>query len=233
MSWEGERERFVRCAQAWLGVTVDGKPGAKTWAAWHRKTRELEGEIDLAVATRAAFAMFPEQNARRRILEYLPLVLEGLQAFGILAPEMLLMALATIRAETAGFEPIEEHQSKYNTSPGGHPFDLYDDRADLGNRGRPDGERYKGRGFIQLTGRDNYRRIGEVVGVDLEGEPELANDDRVAARILAAFLERQQVKIYAALRTGNLAKARRLVNGGRHGLEQFERAYRNGEAELT
>jgi peptidoglycan L-alanyl-D-glutamate endopeptidase CwlK len=34
---------------------------------------------------------------------------------------MILMALGTIRAETASFEPISEGQSRFNTSPGGHP----------------------------------------------------------------------------------------------------------------
>ena len=36
---------------------------------------------------------------------------------------MVLMALATIRAETESFEPISEGKSKFNTSPGGRPFD--------------------------------------------------------------------------------------------------------------
>ena len=70
---------------------------------------------------------------------------------------MILMALATICAETGSFLPISEGQSHFNTSPGGHPFDLYDSRADLGNLGPPDGERFKGRGFIQLTGRCQLR----------------------------------------------------------------------------
>ena len=54
------------------------------------------------------------------------------------------MAIATIRAETAGFEPISEFKSRFNTSPQGHPFDLYDSRKDLGNCGAPDGTNFKG-----------------------------------------------------------------------------------------
>lgn len=56
---------------------------------------------------------------------------------------MVLMALATIRAETEGFEPISEYKSEYNTSPSGHPFDLYDNRQDLGNTGKLDGKNLK------------------------------------------------------------------------------------------
>ena len=46
----------------------------------------------------------------------------------------------------------------------GAPFALYDDR--LGNQ-PGDGARFKGRGFVQLTGRYNYAKYGPVVGVDL------------------------------------------------------------------
>lgn len=62
---------------------------------------------------------------------------------------MTLMAVATIRAEAESFLPISEGRSRFSTSPSGHPFDLYDKRRDLGNRGSPDGERYRGRGFVQ------------------------------------------------------------------------------------
>ena len=78
---------------------------------------------------------------------------------------MLLMALATIRAESEGFAPVEEAPSRFNTSPDGEAFDLYDHRRDLGNAGRPDGRRFRGRGFVQLTGRDNYRRYGAAIGL--------------------------------------------------------------------
>jgi len=62
--------------------------------------------------------------------------------------------------------PISEFKSKFNTSPNGHPFDLYDNRRkDLGNQGKPDGKRYRGRGFIQLTGRFNYNKHGKAIGL--------------------------------------------------------------------
>ena len=144
--------------------------------------------------------------------------------------KMVMMALATVRAETAGFEPVSEYRSKYNTSPRGHDFDLYDNRKDLGNRGAPDGERYRGRGFIQLTGRANYQRIGKKIGLGsrLEKEPELANDPDVAAKILVAFLADKQRRIKEALLENDLRTARRLVNGGSHGLANFQKCFREG-----
>jgi peptidoglycan L-alanyl-D-glutamate endopeptidase CwlK len=167
---------------------------------------------------------------RANVETNLPLVLNALIAPQLADKTMILMALATIRAETGSFLPLSEGQSHYNTSPGGHPFDLYDSRADLGNLGPPDGERFKGRGFIQLTGRANYELHGAAIGLgpQLIAEPDLANDPVIAAQLLASFLKHHEMQIRAALSTHNLGEARRLVNGGSNGLAAFEAAYNAG-----
>jgi predicted chitinase len=58
---------------------------------------------------------------------------------------------------------------------------------DLGNDTRGDGARYKGRGYIQITGKDNYRRVGKRIGVDLVKNPELAEKPEVAAKIAIMY----------------------------------------------
>ena len=142
---------------------------------------------------------------------------------------MLLAALCTIRAEAAGFAPLDEGRSRFNTSPRGQPFDLYDHRKDLGNQGTPDGERYKGRGFVQLTGRANYATYGQRLKLPLLDDPERANDAPVAAQLLATFLQDRELRIKQALLDNDLASARRLVNGGSHGLDAFSQAWRIGD----
>ena len=192
-----------------------------------------------AVTSNATAAFTPERvaalfpGARPEAIEaHLPLVLEALADEGLDDPLMVVMALATIRAETGGFEPIAEAVSSWNTPPDGPPFALYDQRDDLGNRGPGDGAAYRGRGFVQLTGRDNYRRYGNRLGVDLLADPDRAQDPRTAARLLAAFLQAHEARIRAALAIDDLAAARRAVNGGSHGLEAFASAWRAGEAML-
>jgi predicted chitinase len=176
-----------------------------------------------------ALQMFPGAP-RANVERYLPDVLAALAEAGLDDRDMVLMALGTIRAESARFEPIDELISKYNTDPGMHPFNRYDDRTILGNRGRPDGERYKGRGFIQLTGRANYRTYGERLGLGtrLEDDPQLANDSRIAAQILAAFLKDRQSAAKYAILGRDLATARKLVNGGSHGMDRFAAAFDTG-----
>jgi peptidoglycan hydrolase-like protein with peptidoglycan-binding domain len=165
------------------------------------------------------------------IKENLPFVLQALVDAGLADKPMVLMALATIRAETGNFTPLSEFKSKFNTAPGGPPFGLYDNREDLGNQGPPDGNNFKGRGYIQLTGRFNYKVHGAAIGLgnQLIDNPKLANQPGIAAKLLASFIKSKEQAIRNALKAGNLKKARKLVNGGSHGLDEFTKAFNTGK----
>ena len=165
--------------------------------------------------------------ARGHIETNLPVVLNALAEAGLADSSMVAMALATIRVETNRFLPVSELVSVYNTSPGGKPFNLYDDRAGLGNQGSPDGSRFRGRGFIQLTGRANYAQLSRELGLAdaLLKNPFQAHQSQTAARLLAAFLKGREARIRGALAANRLAEARRLVNGGSNGLAEFTTAF--------
>jgi peptidoglycan L-alanyl-D-glutamate endopeptidase CwlK len=215
-------------------LLADGICGPVTWAMLIEGRPGKPASVLARVDVEFTAQLFPF-TALDALARNLPHVKAGLEAAGLVDKPMVLVALATIRAESEGFEPIEEAISRFNTSPGGRPFDLYDHRADLGNEGPPDGERYKGRGFVQLTGRFNYawasRRLGW--GDRLLREPEAANEPATAGRILGQFLAERQLAIKEALLEGDLRRARRLVNGGLHGLDRFRDAYRRGERLLA
>jgi len=213
------------------GLVPDGVAGVRTQAALGLIKVANLPDITSDVTVGKVAIMFPGTFIGN-IKTHLPNVLAALKDAGIGDRLMVLMALATIRAETGQFVPISEGLSRFNTSPNGHPFDLYDNRGDLGNKGKPDGDRYKGRGFVQLTGRSNYRRIGMAIGVDLESDPDLGNDSKVASRILATFLKAVEIDCKAALADNDLATARRLVNGGSHGLGEFSLTYQRGEEQF-
>lgn len=172
--------------------------------------------------------MFP--SAPRANLErYLPLIRRALAERGLVDKMMVVMALATIRVETARFDPVSEAPSALNTQPPGPPFNKYDWRQDLGNQGPPDGAMFKGRGFIQLTGRKNYTYYGALLGHNLISNPDLANSPQPAAQILAAYLKENESPIRSALAMGDLGAARRVVNGGSNGLDRFMAAFMAGD----
>ena len=209
----------------------DGIVGPTTAAALHlAEVPELPSAIP-AVTTQIVSQMFPSTPIGN-ISANLPTVLSALAAAELADQCMVLMALGTIRAETEAFKPLCEGESRFNTSPSGHPFDLYDNRKDLGNQGPPDGARYCGRGFVQLTGRLNYTRYSQEIGQDLVNKPELANDPAIAAQLLARFLSDREDAIRHAITNNDLATARRLVNGGSNGLDRFTDAYQKGAALL-
>jgi peptidoglycan L-alanyl-D-glutamate endopeptidase CwlK len=216
------------------GLLADGVAGPVTWnrlaGLGEGRVGDLSDRVDVAFVAEL-FPYTPIPPIRR----HLPAVLAGLRAARLVDKPMLLMALATIRAESEGFAPIAEEVSRFNTSPDGAEFDLYDHRHDLGNLGPPHGRLFRGRGFVQLTGRDNYRRYGEAIGLGhrLVSEPDRALEPGIAGRLLAAFLADRERPIKEALLEGDLARARRLVNGGRHGLERFAAAYRTGDGLLA
>ncbi|HJQ24696.1 MAG TPA: peptidoglycan-binding protein [Blastocatellia bacterium] len=227
-------ERAVIAFQQSKQLGADGVAGPQTLSALDL-TADAPSDVPIEVGpsvipqvtVEVVSRMFP-QTPVGNIRTNLPFVLRALEEADLSDKPMVLMALGTIRAETESFEPISEFQSKFNTSPGGKPFDLYDNRADLGNQGRPDGPNFRGRGFIQLTGRSNYKTHGQAIGVDLISQPELANDPTIAARLLASFIKSKERQIREALANNDLKTARRLVNGGSHGLDRFTDAYNIG-----
>ena len=104
--------------------------------------------------------------------------------------------------------------------------------ARLGNRGRDtdDGWNYRGSGFIQLTGRDNFIRRGNDVGLPLAENPELAREAK--AGLTAAIAYWTATNINAAADANDRLKVRKLVNGpAAHGKEQartyFNKAWTN------
>ena len=69
---------------------------------------------------------------------------------------------------------------------------VYCNRLGNGDEASGDGWRYRGSGYKQLTGRSNYREIGSIVSLDLEGNPELAREPKTAASVAFAFWDARQ-----------------------------------------
>jgi predicted chitinase/5'(3')-deoxyribonucleotidase len=87
----------------------------------------------------------------------------------------------------------------------------------LGNTKVGDGSRYKGRGYIQLTGRYNYKKAGQALGLPLEEKPEMVEKPEVAAKVAVWFWQnRVQPKVDDF---GDTRAATKPINSGLKGLE--------------
>ena len=97
---------------------------------------------------------------------------------------------------------------------------VYANRMGNGPAETGDGWRFRGRGYIHLTGKDNYKRYGEYLGLDLVNNPELAEKEDIAAEIAAEFWSRSDLNEAADVL--DLIAIRKRVNGGLIGFNEFK-----------
>ncbi len=108
---------------------------------------------------------------------------------------------------------------------------VYADRMGNGPESSGDGFRYRGRGYLQLTGRENYTKFGKRLGVDLVGKPDLAVKPEIAWQIAAAYLATRKKSGKTAFQwadENNVEAVTLIVNGGTIGLS--DRRSRTGKA---
>lgn len=115
--------------------------------------------------------------------------------------------IAQAAHEAASFRTLEEYASGA----------AYEGRKDLGNVQKGDGIRYKGRGIFQLTGRANYRRIGDMIGMDLENNPELAESPEVSVLTALEYWRSRNLNPLADADDVNAITKK--INGGFNGLD--------------
>lgn len=112
--------------------------------------------------------------------------------------------LATVKHEAAGtYKPIAEFGKGK-----GKPY---------GKKDPETGQVYYGRGFVQITHRDNYETMGNLLDVDLVNEPDLALDPEIAYRILSLGMREglftgRRLSHYIYGTTCDYVQARRIVN---------------------
>ena len=124
-------------------------------------------------------ALFKKLGANQSRAEELALAANvHFRTYGILDNSLrLIHFLAQLAHESGNFRYMEEIASGA----------AYEGRKDLGNTQAGDGKRFKGRGPIQLTGRANYRRYGQQLGIDFEDNPAIVAIPSVGLLVACKF----------------------------------------------
>lgn len=138
--------------------------------------------------------------------------------YSIDSPARLAMFLAQIGHESGGFRYVREVWGPTDAQR------RYEGRRDLGNTEPGDGERYKGHGLIQITGRYNHRRardrmrerLPKLDVPDFEADPERLCEPQWAALSAADYWDDRGLNALAD--AGQFDAVTRRINGGLNGL---------------
>lgn len=215
---------------AW-GSVASGASAVSDWAANTAPGRALRDAKEEASTNLAG-----RRNARSAE----PALMAAMSEAGIADPNEQAAFMGQMHHESGGFTQLEE--SLYYTPerlqevwPSRFPDEastkgfarnpealgnhVYGGR--MGNTEPGDGHRYRGRGFTQLTGRDNYTAASEALGIDLVNNPDMAADPEVAAKVSTWYWQNRE-GLSEAAQQGDTREVTRLINGGDNGLADRE-----------
>ena len=100
---------------------------------------------------------------------------------------------------------------------------VYSSRMGNGPAESGEGWAFRGRGLKQLTGKFNYTKCGEALGVDLVGNPDLLLEPLYAARSAGWFWKSNNLSSFAD--AGDIKGMTKKINGGYIGLEDRQKRY--------
>lgn len=139
----------------------------------------------------------------------------------------------TVKAQIMAQTAHESGNFKYTQELGNAKyFEKYNGRRDLGNTQPGDGPRYRGRGFLQTTGRANYAEVSKALGVDFVNNPEALAQPKYAAASAIAWFQKRWGRFK---NWGDTKAVTKVVNGGYNGLAdrsskfaQYSKLYGSG-----
>ena len=221
-------EAKVKAWQAANGLTADGIVGDVTWSKMFAPKKVVEsGTLNLA----ALKGHIPDS-----VIAQIP---DTAKKFGITTNLRLAHFLAQCGHESGGFKTVTENLNysadglvkifgKYfnSTTAAGYARNpekiaskVYGNRMGNGNESTKEGFKFRGRGYIQLTGKENYTKFGKFIGEDIVSNPDLVATKYPLAS--AAFFFNSN-KLWAicdkGADTATVTAVTKRVNGGTIGL---------------
>ena len=175
--------------------------------------------------------------------QYADLLIELTVKHGINTTKRQAMFLAQIKHESSGMQRVTENlnysrngllrtfgkyfnvstASSYARNPMRIANRVYANRMGNGSESSGDGWKYRGRGLIQLTGKNNYKQFSEDTGLDAVGNPDIVATPEGA--IMSAIWFWNKNNLNRSADDGDIRSNTRTINGGYNGLHEREQFY--------
>ena len=230
-------EKLVKEWQAKNGLTADGLVGDGTWAKMFAGEVIKEDVVISAVPSGSGFKLDSlKGHVPDAVIAQIP---DTAKKFNITNPLRLAHFLAQCGHESGGFKAVSENVNysadglkkifpkyfpgnlaeSYARNPEKIASKVYGGRMGNGDESTKDGFKFRGRGYIQLTGKDNYKNFAKFIGEDT-----IANPDLVATKypLASAAFFFDSNKLWAICDKGaddaTVTAVTKRVNGGTIGL---------------
>lgn len=186
---------------------------------------------------------FFEDTNEELLASYLDPLNAALEKYEINTPERIAMFMAQVGHESGGLKRKEENLNysaqrlmqvfpkyfrdvdpkDYERNPEAIANRVYGNRMGNGPEETGDGYRYRGRGFIQLTGKNNYQAFADAMGMAVEDAAEYLSTSEGAAMSAAWFWDMRGLNDHAD--RGDVLTVTKKINGGTIGLKEREEYY--------
>lgn len=179
----------------------------------------------------------------QNIALYTQAIDDALNEFDISTPQRIAAFLAQIGHESGSLKFVKENlnysaqgllktfpkyftadvANQYQRNPEAIANRIYANRMGNGPEESGDGWAFRGRGFIQVTGRTNYQACGDFLGMDLVSDPSYLETPEGAARSAGWYWASRNLNALADV--GDMKQITRKINGGYIGLEDRIKHY--------
>ena len=235
-------EEAVKAFQLKNGLTPDGIVGDKTWGLIMGESGQTTPPpvVSTPISTPSVSGLKLDKlkgHVPQVVIDSIP---EVASKFGINTPLRVAHFLAQCGHESGGFRltkenlnysakglmgifkkyfPTEALAKAYERQPAKIANKVYSNRMGNGTEASGDGAKFCGRGYIQLTGKENYTAFGKSIGVDVCANPELVASQYALASA-AWFFSKNGLHKIADEGASDLVvtKITKRVNGGTIGL---------------
>jgi putative chitinase len=185
-------EKLVKEWQAANGLTADGIVGDGTWSKMFPVTQPVQVvKEDVVIPTSSEFKL---QNLKGHVPDaVIAQIPETAKKFNITNPLRLAHFLAQCGHESGGFKSVSENlnysadglkkifgkyfpgnlNESYAKQPEKIASRVYGSRMGNGDESTGEGFKFRGRGYIQLTGKQNYTNFAKFIGEDTVSNPDL------------------------------------------------------------